>query len=75
MNATDFQIRPYLKADLAKLYHPHLPVSYAMQKLRSWIRRCPELHSQLYAAGEGKNDHSYTRRQVALIIQYLDFHL
>ena len=34
-----FVIRPYLKSELAhKNYNPHLPLIYAMQKLRGWIR-------------------------------------
>ena len=36
------------------------------------IRKNKELHSLLYQGGEGKNDHSYTRRQVSLIVRYLD---
>lgn len=68
----EFEIRPYLKMELAQLYHPHLPPHYAMSKLRAWIRRSPQLHSAMYAMGEGKNDHSYTRRQVKLIIEHLD---
>ena len=70
--STQFEIRSYLKTELAQLYHPHLPSAYAMNKLRSWIRRCPELYTQMYSHGEGKNDHSYTRRQVKLIIEFLD---
>lgn len=67
-----FVIKSYLKADLAHLYHPNLPVPYAMSKLRSWIRKNKELYVRMYQGGEGKNDHSYTRRQVCLIIHYLD---
>lgn len=67
-----FIIKAYLKVELAQMYHPHLPPRYAMSKMRSWIRQCPELHKQLYAMGEGRNDHAYTRRQVKLIVEYLD---
>ena len=70
--SSNFKVQSYLKCDLAQLYHPHLPVPYAMSKLRAWIRRCPELHEKMYIGGEGQNDHAYTRRQVALIVQYLD---
>lgn len=31
-----FVIRPYLKSELAHKYNPHLPLIYAMQKLRGW---------------------------------------
>lgn len=63
-----FVIKAYLKADLARLYSPNLPAGYAMCKLRSWIRRNKELHAHMYEGGEGKGDHSYTRRQVRLIL-------
>lgn len=71
-NEPNFEIKSYLKADLARMYHPYLPESYAMSKMRAWIRKCADLATQMYAAGEGKNDHYYTRRQVALIVKYLD---
>lgn len=67
-----FVIRPYLKADLAHRYNPHLPLVYAMQKLRSWIRNNKELYKAMYSGGEGKNDHAYSARQVRLIVKYLD---
>lgn len=31
-----FVIRPYLKSELAHKYNPHLPLIYAMQKLRGY---------------------------------------
>ena len=68
---TNIGNKAYLKADLARLYSPNLPAGYAMCKLRSWIRRNKELHAHMYEGGEGKGDHSYTRRQVRLIFEYL----
>lgn len=67
-----FVIRPYLKSDLAHMYNPHLPVGYAMQKLRRWIRNNKQLYKAMYSGGEGKNDHAYSARQVRLIVKYLD---
>ena len=67
-----FIIRPYLKADLAHRYNPHLPLVYAMQKLRGWIRNNKKLYAAMYIGGEGKNDHAYSARQVRLIVKYLD---
>ena len=67
-----FVIRAYLKADLAQLYCPNLPATYAMRKLRCWIRKNKTLSEALYQGGESKKDHSYTKRQVRLIVQYLD---
>lgn len=67
-----FVIRAYLKAELAQLYSPNLPAVYAMRKLRAWIRRNEALSAVLYQGGESKKDHSYTKRQVRLIVKYLD---
>lgn len=66
-----FVVKSYLKADLAVLYNPHLPVVYAMRKLRGWIRVNAPLYALMYQGGEGKNDHSYSRRQVRLIVEYI----
>lgn len=67
-----FVIRSYLKSELAHLYNPHLPLVYAMQKMRVWIRNNKELYVAMYSGGEGKNDHAYSCRQVRLIVKYLD---
>ena len=42
-----FVIRPYLKSELAHKYNPHLPLIYAMQKLRGWIRNNKELYDAI----------------------------
>lgn len=62
-----FIIRTYEKAELAHLYNPNMPLVSAMRKLRAWIRR----NRQLTATGENKRDHSYTPRQVSLIVAVL----
>lgn len=67
-----FVIRPYLKSELAHKYNPDLPLIYAMQKLRGWIRNNKELYDAMYSGGEGKNDHAYSSRQVRLIVKFLD---
>ena len=67
-----FVIRPYLKSELAHKYNPHLPLIYAMQKLRGWIRNKKELYDAMHSGGEGKNDHAYSSRQVRLIVKFLD---
>ena len=67
-----FVIRPYLKSELAHKYNPHLPLIYAMQKLRGWIRNNKELNDAMYSGGEGKNDHAYSTRQVRLSVKFLD---
>ena len=42
-----FVIRPYLKSELAHLYNPHLPLIYAMQKFRGWIKNNQKLYEAM----------------------------
>ena len=67
-----FVIKPYLKSELAEMYSPHLTTAGAMNKLNGWIRKNPELYSQMYNGREGRKDVSYSTRQVRLIVAYLD---
>lgn len=68
----EFQVRVYLKTELAQLYAPHLDPEAALRKMRKWIHRNPELYDELYAGTEGKNEQAYSKRQVAIIVRYLD---
>lgn len=67
-----FEIKAYLKVDLARLYFPCLSPEAALRKLRSWINRNPALHHELYSNFEGKNDQSFSKRQIAVLVKYLD---
>ena len=67
-----FVIRPYLKSELALKYNPLLPLIYAMQKLRGWIRNNKELNDAMYSGGEGKNVLAFSTRQGRLIVKFLD---
>ena len=68
-----FVIRPYLKSELAHKYNPHLPLIYAMQKLRGMDQEIiKNFTDAMYSGGEGKNDHAYSSRQVRLIVKFLD---
>ena len=62
----EFQVRVYLKTELAQLYAPHLDPEAA------WIHRNPDLYRELYAGTEGKNEQAYSKRQVAIIVRYLE---
>ena len=72
IEAIRFQIRAYLKSDLALLYFPCLSSEAALRKLRRWINFNPSLHRELYDGPEGKNDQIFSRRQVAILVRYLD---
>ena len=66
------EVRAYLKSDLAQLYFPCLSSEAALRKLRRWINFNPSLHRELYDGPEGKNDQLFSRRQVAILVKYLD---
>ena len=68
----EFQVRVYLKTELAQLYAPHLNPEAALRKMRKWIHRNPELYRELYAGTEGKNELASSKRQVAVLVRYLD---
>lgn len=70
--AARFEIKAYLKSDLALLYFPCLSSEAALRKLRRWINFNPSLHRELYDGPEGKNDQLFSRRQVAILVKYLD---
>lgn len=67
-----FPIRSYLKVELAQLYFPTLSPASALKKLRKWIALNPELHRLLSEGLEGRNDQSYSHRQVTLLVKYLE---
>ena len=67
-----FEIKAYLKSDLAQLYFPCLSAEAALSKLRRWINFNPSLHHELYEGPEGKNDQIFSKRQVAVLVKYLE---
>ena len=67
-----FEIKAYLKSDLAQLYFPCLSAEAALRKLRRWINFNPSLHPELYEGPEGKNDQIFSKRQVAVLVKYLE---
>lgn len=69
----NFKIRAYLKVELAQLYFVDLSLESALRKLRRWINHNPDLHRELYEMGpEGKNDQSFSKRQVEVLVKYLE---
>ena len=67
-----FEIKAYLKSDLAQLYFPCLSAEAALRELRRWINFNPSLHHELYEGPEGKNDQIFSKRQVAVLVKYLE---
>ena len=56
----EFQIRVYLKTELAQLYAPHLDPEAALRKMRKWIHRNPDLYRELYAGIQQKTSGYYS---------------
>ncbi len=68
----EFEIRQYDKSELARLYCPKTKTAKgALNNLKYWIRRNPDLPHALKACGTPKCAHSYTPEEVALINYYL----
>ena len=64
-----FEIKAYLKTEFAQLYFPCLSAEAALRKC---IAVNPELPRQLYGGREGKNDQTFSKRQVQLLIDFLE---
>jgi len=70
--APRFEIKAYLKSELALLYFPCFSSEAALRKLRRWINFNADLHRDLYNGPEGKNDQLFSKRQVTVLVRYLD---
>ena len=67
-----FEPRACLNEERARRYNPCVSPRTAMNKLGAWIRHNKELHHRLYEEGpEGKNDITFSLRQVRLLLEYL----
>ena len=68
-----FKIKSYGKSELALIYFPKSSCpEVALNHLRSWIKGCPELVAELSKLRRRKHLKEYSRREVALIVEYLD---
>lgn len=66
------EMRSYGKAELARCYFPYLDAELAMRKLRRWIKQNPELEHALSLCNVSRNADFWSRKQVQLIVEYLD---
>lgn len=67
-----FRIRPYSKRELAMLYFPMTKrPSAAVANLRNLMMGCKELMDELKACRYSSHCRLLTRRQVAVIVDYL----
>ena len=66
-----FQTRPYGKAELALLYHPHITPETAMKTLYRWIKGCPMLMSELQSLNYNPKRRTFLRPEVEAIVRHL----
>ncbi|MDO4161372.1 MAG: DUF4248 domain-containing protein [Prevotellaceae bacterium] len=64
-------IKSYTKRELALMYFPNVDAHTATTRLARWIRRCEPLFEKLVSDNYKVKARILTRRQVALIIEYL----
>ncbi len=67
-----FVLRPYRKTEFALLYFPELKPRCALRKLNRWIERQQDLHESLYSGPEGRNEATFSRRQVKLLVEHFE---
>ena len=60
------------KTDLALMYFPMSTPATARRHLMSWISKCQPLVDALRREHYSHNSHMFTKRQMQLIIDYLD---
>ena len=66
-----FIIRSYHKIDLAQMYSPGVKADSAARKMRRWINRNAELKRRLEEVQINALNHTYTPRQVAILVEFL----
>ena len=66
-------IKSYSKSHLAQLYAPELSPKAATNRLARWINGDRDLKAALHDIGyfEHKNDHYFTKKEVALLFEYI----
>lgn len=68
----NFKIKAYGKSELALRYFPGANSSHtAVNHLMSWIRRSPELTTELEKMGYKKSAKYFTPKEVALVVEFL----
>ena len=71
MTTSTFTIKSYPKSELALLYFPGSDPHVALNRLNSWIKRCPPLVEALSACYQGRYAKYFTPMAVRLIVEYL----
>ena len=64
----EFIIKAYGKAELAMLYSPDISEDAAVKRLSRYIRNTPHLLEKLLSTGYSSKNHTFTPRQVEIIV-------
>ena len=64
-------IKSYPKSELALLYFPDSNPHVALNRLNSWIRRCPSLVDALADCNQSRFAKFYSAKAVRFIVEYL----
>ena len=66
-------LKSYSKTHLAHMYSPKLSADSARRRLNRWISGDKQLMTELQKVGfyEHHADHYYTKREVALLFEYI----
>ena len=59
------------KSEFALLYFPDSDAHVALNRLNSWIQRCPDLQKALIACNQPRFAKFFSAQAVRLIIEYL----
>ena len=68
---TVFTIKSYPKSELALLYFPDSDPHVALNRLNSWIRRCPPLVAALESCYQSRHAKFFSAQAVRHIVEYL----
>ncbi len=66
-----FELKMYLKAELALLYCPHHSPTRALQNFYRWMTGCRPLMAELQAVGYNCHRHYFFKREVEIIRNHL----
>ena len=67
----EFKIKAYTKKELALRYFPDSMPRTAVNHLMAWIRRCPDLATELNNTCYQPTSKAFTPRQVKIITEML----
>ena len=65
------KIKSYPKSELALMYFPDSTPNVALNRLNSWIKRCPPLVDALAGCYQSKKAKYFNPKAVRMIVEFL----